>query len=103
MAKYVASCGVCQRVKAEHKSFAGKLQFLEVRLQLKSYATMLHGTVQCPLIDDEINIYDMMLRQVDGVLHSPCSAGWSWRLELEWSERKILLPGWWLEAGTGVV
>ena len=66
VAKYVASCGVCQRVKAEHKSFAGKLQFLEVRLQLKSYATMLHGTVQCPLIDDEI---DMMLRQVDGVLH----------------------------------
>jgi len=27
----------------------------------------------------------------------PCSAGWSWRLELEWCERKILLPGWWLE------
>ena len=30
---------------------------------------------------------------------APCSAGWSWRLELEWCERKILLPGWWLEAG----
>jgi len=26
---------------------------------------------------------------------SPRSAGWSWRLELEWSERKILLS--WLE------
>jgi len=25
------------------------------------------------------------------------------RLELEWCERKILLPGWWLEAGAGVV
>jgi len=23
------------------------------------------------------------------------------RLELEWCERKILLPGWWLEAGAG--
>lgn len=30
VAKYVASCGVCQRVKAEHKSPAGKLQSLEV-------------------------------------------------------------------------
>ena len=33
--------------------------------------------------------------------HSPLpslrSAGWSWRLELEWCERKILLPGWWLK------
>jgi len=29
------------------------------------------------------------------------SAGWSWRLELECCERKILLPGWWLEAGAG--
>jgi hypothetical protein len=28
VAKYVASCGVCQRVKAEHKSPAGKLQYL---------------------------------------------------------------------------
>ena len=25
------------------------------------------------------------------------------RLELEWCERKKLLPGWWLEAGAGVV
>jgi len=25
------------------------------------------------------------------------------RLELEWYERKTLLPDWWLEAGTGVV
>jgi len=25
------------------------------------------------------------------------------RLELEWCERKILLPDWWLEAGAGVV
>jgi len=33
----------------------------------------------------------------------PCSAGWSWRLELELCERKTLLPGWWLEAGAGVV
>jgi len=30
VAKYVASCGVCQQVKAEHKSPAGKLQSLEV-------------------------------------------------------------------------
>ena len=30
VAKYVASCGICQRVKAEHKSPAGKLQSLEV-------------------------------------------------------------------------
>ena len=28
------------------------------------------------------------------VQHSLCSAGWSWRLELEWCERKTLLPGW---------
>jgi len=34
---------------------------------------------------------------------SPCSTGWSWRLELEWCERKILLPGWWLEASAGVI
>jgi len=34
-------------------------------------------------------------------LQTPCSAGWSWRLELECCERKILLPGWWLEAGAG--
>ena len=33
--------------------------------------------------------------------HLLCSAGWSWRLELELCERKILLPGWWLEAGAG--
>jgi len=31
------------------------------------------------------------------------SAGWSWRLELEWCERKTLLPGWWLEAGAGAM
>jgi hypothetical protein len=30
IAKYVASCGVCQQVKAEHKSPAGKLQPLEI-------------------------------------------------------------------------
>ena len=30
VAQYVASCGICQRVKAEHKSPAGKLQSLEV-------------------------------------------------------------------------
>ena len=30
VAKYVASCGICRRVKAEHKSPAGKLQSLEV-------------------------------------------------------------------------
>ena len=29
-AKYVASCGICQRVKAKHKSPAGKLQSFEV-------------------------------------------------------------------------
>jgi len=29
--------------------------------------------------------------------------GRSWRLQLEWCERKILLPGWWLEAGAGVM
>ena len=37
--------------------------------------------------------------------HSLCSAGWSWRLELEWCERKILL-GWLeleLELVVGVV
>jgi hypothetical protein len=38
-----------------------------------------------------------------GCVYSPCSADWSWRLELEWCERKILLPGWWLEDGAGVV
>ena len=31
------------------------------------------------------------------------SAGWSWRLELEWCERKILLGWLELEAGVGVV
>jgi len=31
------------------------------------------------------------------------SAGWSWRLELEWCERETLLPGWWLEAGAGAM
>ena len=25
------------------------------------------------------------------------------RLELEWCERKILLPDWWLETGAGAV
>jgi len=35
------------------------------------------------------------------VRHSPCSAVWSWRLELEWCERKTLLPGWWMEASAG--
>ena len=29
------------------------------------------------------------------------AGGWSWRLELECCERKILLTGWWLEAGAG--
>ncbi|WVZ80145.1 hypothetical protein U9M48_027644, partial [Paspalum notatum var. saurae] len=32
VAKYVASCGVCQRVKVEHKRSAGKLQSLDVPL-----------------------------------------------------------------------
>jgi hypothetical protein len=32
VARYVASCGVCQRVKAEHMHPAGKLQSLEVPL-----------------------------------------------------------------------
>ncbi|WVZ58484.1 hypothetical protein U9M48_008756 [Paspalum notatum var. saurae] len=32
VAKYVASCGVCQRVKIEHKRSAGKLQSLDVPL-----------------------------------------------------------------------
>jgi len=36
-------------------------------------------------------------------VYSPRSAGWSWRLELEWCERKTLLPDWWPEAGAGVV
>jgi len=27
--------------------------------------------------------------------------GWSWWLK--WCERKILLAGWWLEAGAGAV
>ena len=35
--------------------------------------------------------------------HSLRSAGWSWSLELEWCERKTLLPGWWLEASTGAM
>jgi hypothetical protein len=30
VAKYVSSCGICQRVKAEHKRPAGLLQSLEV-------------------------------------------------------------------------
>jgi len=31
------------------------------------------------------------------------SLGWSWSWWLEWCERKILLAGWWLKAGTGAV
>jgi len=34
---------------------------------------------------------------------SLCSLGWSWSWWLEWCERKILLTGWWLEAGAGAV
>ena len=34
---------------------------------------------------------------------SLCSLGWSWSWWLEWCERKILLAGWWLEAGTRAV
>jgi hypothetical protein len=30
IAKYVASCGICQKVKAEHKRPAGLLKHLEV-------------------------------------------------------------------------
>jgi hypothetical protein len=30
-----------------------------------------------------------------------CSLGWSWWLE--WCETKILLAGWWLEAGAEAV
>ena len=36
-------------------------------------------------------------------LHSLRSADWSCRLELEWCERKTLLPGLWLEAGVGAM
>ena len=32
-----------------------------------------------------------------------CSLGWNWSWWLEWCERKILLAGWWLEAGAGAV
>ena len=32
-----------------------------------------------------------------------CWLGWSWSWWLEWYERKILLAGWWLEAGAGAV
>ena len=32
-----------------------------------------------------------------------CSVGWSWKLELEWCERKTLLLDWWLEAGAEAV
>jgi len=35
--------------------------------------------------------------------HSLCSLGWSWSWWLEWCVRKILLAGWWLEAGAGAV
>jgi len=35
--------------------------------------------------------------------HSFCSLDWSWSWWLEWCERKILLAGWWLEAGAGTV
>ena len=31
------------------------------------------------------------------------AGGWSWRLKLEWCERKILLPSWWLESGAGEI
>jgi len=31
--------------------------------------------------------------------YSLCSLYWCWWLVLEWCERKILLAGWWLEAG----
>jgi len=31
------------------------------------------------------------------------SAGSSWKLELEWCERKTLLPDWWLEASAGAM
>ena len=34
---------------------------------------------------------------------APCSPGWSWRLELEWYERKILLGWLELELVAGVV
>jgi len=33
--------------------------------------------------------------------YSPCSAGWSWRLELECCERKTLFGRLELEAGAG--
>jgi len=36
-------------------------------------------------------------------IHSLRSAGWSWRLELEWCERKILLSWLELELVAGVV
>ena len=43
----------------------------------------------------------LRLRRV--VFLSLRSAGWSWTLELEWCERKTLLPDWWLETGAEVV
>jgi len=38
-----------------------------------------------------------------GTCYSLCSLCWCWWLVLEWYERKILLAGWWLEAGAGAM
>jgi len=40
-------------------------------------------------------------KEIDSANYSLYSLGWSWWME--WCERKILLAGWWLEAGAGVV
>ena len=49
------------------------------------------------------NYRQMLLEDPQVPMIRCCSAGWSWRLELELCERKTLLPGWWLDAGAGVV
>ena len=51
-----------------------------------------------------MNLYKINVKYKAMNLHSKfslCSAGWSWRLELEWCERKILLG--WLELVAGVM
>jgi hypothetical protein len=49
-----------------------------------------------------IKVRDVPKRDME-CIYALRSAGWSWRLELEWCERKTLLPGWWLEAGAGAM
>jgi len=43
------------------------------------------------------------LEALFAVLVQLCSLYWCWWLVLEWCERKILLAGWWLEAGAGAM